>query len=65
MLATSERCRTRPLPSGRITVFKATVFLFIQYAIGVIFLSTTVPGGLAFVFPVYNCLLNYLLNLSL
>jgi len=33
----SERCRTRPLPSGRISVFAATVYLLVQYAIGLLF----------------------------
>ncbi|KDR76866.1 hypothetical protein GALMADRAFT_66166 [Galerina marginata CBS 339.88] len=32
-----ERTRNRPLPSGRISVFEATIFLFVQYTIGIIF----------------------------
>jgi len=39
-----ERCRTRPLPSGRISVRAATIYLLVQYAIGLIFLSSVFRG---------------------
>ncbi|KIM41215.1 hypothetical protein M413DRAFT_410751 [Hebeloma cylindrosporum] len=32
-----ERTQHRPLPSGRVSVFAATVYLIMQYAIGVVF----------------------------
>ncbi|KAF9531195.1 UbiA prenyltransferase family-domain-containing protein [Crepidotus variabilis] len=35
--AQAERCRTRPLASGRISVFAATTYLLVQYAIGIVF----------------------------
>nr|WGM49228.1 UbiA prenyltransferase [Boreostereum vibrans] len=35
-----ERSRGRPLPSGRVTVFGAVVYLVIQYLIGIVFYST-------------------------
>lgn len=38
--ASVERTRNRPLASGRISVFAATVFLFLQYAVGIAFFST-------------------------
>jgi len=31
----AERTKTRPLPSGRVTVFKAVVYLLAQYALGI------------------------------
>ncbi|TFK28279.1 UbiA prenyltransferase [Coprinopsis marcescibilis] len=42
-----ERCRTRPLASGRVSVFAAVTYLFIQYALGVIFFLWTVDNQLA------------------
>lgn len=37
LTAQAERCRTRPLASGRISVFAATTYLLVQYAIGIVF----------------------------
>ncbi|KAF8965820.1 UbiA prenyltransferase family-domain-containing protein [Flammula alnicola] len=39
-----ERTRNRPLPSGRVSVLNATIFLFAQYAIGVLFFCFAVQG---------------------
>jgi len=39
-----ERCKTRPLPSGRVSVVAATLYLFTQYALGVAFLLFTEKG---------------------
>ncbi|KAG2006912.1 4-hydroxybenzoate polyprenyl transferase [Coprinopsis cinerea AmutBmut pab1-1] len=39
-----ERTRNRPLASGRISVTSATFYLFLQYAVGVIFFVSTVHG---------------------
>ncbi|CAA7263365.1 unnamed protein product [Cyclocybe aegerita] len=39
-----ERTRNRPLASGRISVFAASVYLLLQYAIGVAFFYSTVQG---------------------
>jgi 4-hydroxybenzoate polyprenyltransferase len=36
-----ERTKDRPLPSGRVSVFAATVFLFIQYCAGIMFYYLT------------------------
>lgn len=36
-MSSSERCRGRPLPSGRISVFAATIYLLVQYAVGLVF----------------------------
>lgn len=38
---TAERTKNRPLASGRLSVFAATVFLFIQYFIGIVFFYFT------------------------
>jgi len=40
----SERCRIRPLPSGRISIWAATVYLLVQYTIGLIFLGSAFRG---------------------
>ncbi|KAG6805532.1 hypothetical protein H0H93_004612, partial [Arthromyces matolae] len=37
-----ERTKTRPLACGRISVFAATVYLFVQYVIGITFFYFTV-----------------------
>ncbi|KAJ7272422.1 UbiA prenyltransferase family-domain-containing protein [Mycena rebaudengoi] len=42
-----ERTRNRPLASGRVSVLGATVFLIVQYALGVTFFYST-EHGLAF-----------------
>jgi 4-hydroxybenzoate polyprenyltransferase len=42
--ANVERTKHRPLPSGRVSVFGATIFLLVQYAIGIIFLYFTQKG---------------------
>lgn len=39
-----ERTRNRPLASGRVSVFAATVYLLVQYGIGLVFFSLTVRG---------------------
>ncbi|KAJ2916187.1 hypothetical protein MD484_g4199, partial [Candolleomyces efflorescens] len=39
-----ERTRSRPLPSGRISVSAAAAYLFIQYSIGIIFYLLTLSG---------------------
>ncbi|KIJ96598.1 hypothetical protein K443DRAFT_682224 [Laccaria amethystina LaAM-08-1] len=39
-----ERTRNRPLASGRVSVFAATVYLLVQYGIGLAFFSLTVRG---------------------
>ncbi|KAJ7642989.1 UbiA prenyltransferase family [Mycena polygramma] len=39
-----ERSKTRPLPSGRISVLAATLYLFLQYALGVAFFYRTEDG---------------------
>ncbi|KAJ7137444.1 4-hydroxybenzoate polyprenyl transferase [Mycena crocata] len=39
-----ERCKTRPLASGRISVLAATLYLLAQYAAGVAFLYYTETG---------------------
>ncbi|KAJ7099821.1 UbiA prenyltransferase family [Mycena epipterygia] len=39
-----ERSKTRPLPSGRISVFAATLYLVAQYALGVVFFYSTERG---------------------
>ncbi|RXW24603.1 hypothetical protein EST38_g1207 [Candolleomyces aberdarensis] len=39
-----ERTRSRPLPSGRISVLAATVYLFVQYAMGIVFYASTLKG---------------------
>ncbi|KAF9254778.1 UbiA prenyltransferase [Marasmius fiardii PR-910] len=39
-----ERTKGRPLASGRITVFKAAVFVFFQYIIGIAFFYSVVSG---------------------
>ncbi|EJC99728.1 UbiA prenyltransferase [Fomitiporia mediterranea MF3/22] len=38
--AAVERTKGRPMASGRVSVFSATVFLLLQYLIGVLFFST-------------------------
>lgn len=40
----AERCRSRPLPSGRISVFAATVYLLVQYTIGFFFFIVMFDG---------------------
>lgn len=42
--AAVERTRNRPLASGRISVFAATIYLFAQYVLGVIFFVLTIKG---------------------
>jgi len=42
--ANVERTKHRPLASGRISVLSATIFLLVQYAIGIIFLYFTQEG---------------------
>ncbi|KAJ7211602.1 UbiA prenyltransferase family [Mycena pura] len=39
-----ERSKTRPLPSGRISVLAATLYLLVQYALGVAFFYYTERG---------------------
>ncbi|KAH6903307.1 4-hydroxybenzoate polyprenyl transferase [Coprinopsis sp. MPI-PUGE-AT-0042] len=39
-----ERCRVRPLPSGRISVLAASIYLVVQYALGILFFASTVSG---------------------
>ncbi|KAJ7213517.1 UbiA prenyltransferase family [Mycena pura] len=39
-----QRSKTRPLPSGRISVLAATLYLFMQYALGVAFFYYTERG---------------------
>lgn len=39
-----ERTRNRPLASGRVSVFAATVYLLVQYGIGLMFFFLTVRG---------------------
>lgn len=39
-----ERTRNRPLASGRVSVLGATVFLIVQYALGVTFFYSTEHG---------------------
>ena len=46
--ASTERTRGRPLPSGRISVRAATIYLLVQYALGLAFFYTTL-SGLAYV----------------
>jgi len=38
------RTKKRPLPSGRISVLAATIYLLIQYATGIIFFLATLQG---------------------
>ncbi len=44
MVPLPERTKNRPLPSGRITVLAATVFLLVQYALGILFFYLTIDG---------------------
>lgn len=39
-----ERTKTRPLASGRISLFSASIFVFIQYLTGICFFYTTTSG---------------------
>ncbi|KAL0573566.1 hypothetical protein V5O48_007526 [Marasmius crinis-equi] len=39
-----ERTKGRPLASGRVTAFNATVFVLLQYTIGILFFYLTVSG---------------------
>ncbi|SJL13181.1 uncharacterized protein ARMOST_16620 [Armillaria ostoyae] len=50
-----ERTKNRPLPSGRITVLAATVFLLVQYALGILFFYLTIDG-LAFYAALFQLL---------
>jgi len=50
----SERTKNRPLASGRVSVFAATVYLVIQYIIGIGFFYITVHG-VAYALFVYLC----------
>lgn len=50
-----ERTKNRPLPSGRITVLAATVFLLVQYALGILFFYLTLDG-LAFYAALFQLL---------
>ncbi|KIL63883.1 hypothetical protein M378DRAFT_127200 [Amanita muscaria Koide BX008] len=50
-----ERTKLRPLPSGRISVFAASVYLIIQYIIGICFLYFT-RHGLAFYVALFQFL---------
>ncbi|KAF9446458.1 UbiA prenyltransferase [Macrolepiota fuliginosa MF-IS2] len=38
------RTKRRPLPSGRISVFAASVYVMIQYIVGLVFFATTLEG---------------------
>lgn len=38
------RTKKRPLPSGRISVLAATIYLLVQYAAGMAFLFSTLRG---------------------
>jgi len=38
--AAVERTKTRPIPSGRVSVFSATVYLFVQYAVVALYYAT-------------------------
>ncbi|KXN89207.1 4-hydroxybenzoate polyprenyltransferase, mitochondrial [Leucoagaricus sp. SymC.cos] len=38
------RTKNRPLPSGRISVFAASIYLLAQYAVGLVFFTTTLRG---------------------
>ncbi|KAJ7191422.1 UbiA prenyltransferase family-domain-containing protein [Mycena pura] len=40
-----ERTRTRPLPSGRVSVRAAALYLLVQYALGTAFFYATTRGG--------------------
>lgn len=40
----TARTKKRPLPSGRVTVRSAVIFLLIQYIFGVIFFATFLQG---------------------
>lgn len=42
--ATLERTKTRPLASGRISLFSASMFVFIQYLTGICFFYMTTSG---------------------
>ncbi|KAK0184521.1 UbiA prenyltransferase family [Armillaria mellea] len=46
-----ERTKNRPLPSGRITVLAATVFLLVQYALGILFFYLTIDGLAFAIYP--------------
>ncbi|TRM67152.1 UbiA prenyltransferase family-domain-containing protein [Schizophyllum amplum] len=50
-----ERTRGRPLPSGRITVLAATMYLLLQYAVGVVFFYLTLDG-MAFYVAIFQLL---------
>ncbi|KAI5891015.1 UbiA prenyltransferase [Schizophyllum commune H4-8] len=50
-----ERTRGRPLPSGRISVRAATIYLLVQYALGLAFFYTTL-SGLAFYVALFQLL---------
>lgn len=38
-----ERTRNRPLPSGRVSVSSALIFLFVQYTMGLVFFYLAFP----------------------
>ncbi|KJA23750.1 hypothetical protein HYPSUDRAFT_137304 [Hypholoma sublateritium FD-334 SS-4] len=46
-----ERTRNRPLPSGRVSVSSALIFLFVQYTVGLVFFYLAFPGLAFSIYP--------------
>lgn len=53
------RTKGRPLPSGRISVFAATVYLLIQYFVGLAFFTATLQG-IAYAFTLFLTVKNFI-----